>query len=227
MIDVHVHTNVYSGCARSTPHEMVAQAARLGLNGLVFTEHEVVWPQGDLDALQEAFPSVRLFRGVELTASDGNDLLVYGVDNASWYDPTMSLVELIQAAHHLGGAVVWAHPLRWGPDTVPLGIEACGPEAMEVASGNMLSYLDGQVEALRRRLGVRGIVASDAHHWSQLGGFAARFRDPIADVADLVQALRGGRFDIYMHEQRVSELGISGWVQAMPHLHRLRQEHLC
>ena len=52
LIDLHVHTTAYSGCAKSTPHEMLERATEIGLDAIVITEHNVVWPEERVAALQ-------------------------------------------------------------------------------------------------------------------------------------------------------------------------------
>jgi predicted metal-dependent phosphoesterase TrpH len=95
LIDLHVHTPRYSSCARSAPEEMVARAQEVGLDGLVITEHHVVWPADELAALQARFPAVRLFRGVEITTDTGDDFLIYGPPQENLFWPRMRADELL------------------------------------------------------------------------------------------------------------------------------------
>jgi len=46
--DLHTHTNRYSGCARATPQEMMEGAIRQGLDGVVITEHDTIWSEGEI-----------------------------------------------------------------------------------------------------------------------------------------------------------------------------------
>ncbi len=49
VFDLHVHTNQGSPDSSLTPQEMVAEASRVGLTGIMVTEH-VGWPRADFDA---------------------------------------------------------------------------------------------------------------------------------------------------------------------------------
>ena len=49
VMDLHVHTNQGSPDSSLTPEELVAEAARVGLDGVMVTEH-VGWPRQDFEA---------------------------------------------------------------------------------------------------------------------------------------------------------------------------------
>ena len=223
LIDLHVHTTAYSGCARSTPHEMLARAAEIGLDGVVLTEHHTVWPEEEIAALQRQFPAVKIFRGAEVTAEENNDFLIYDLIDLSWIAVGMPGGQIVAEVQRRGGAVTWAHPFRWKTG-VPGDLRGCPPDAVEVMSCNMLSYLDESPEAARREVGAWAIASSDAHHWSQLGCFATRFHRPIADERELAAAIRSGAFSLVADEDLLQALAHPNGAAALPHIrHSLSQ----
>jgi hypothetical protein len=188
LIDIHVHTSRYSACGRSTPEEMVERAREVGLHGLVFTEHNVIWPADELASLQRRYPDVKLFRGVEVNPVDSDDYLVYGLTDPAAFLPCHDPVRLLRSVHSRGGAVILAHPYRYGP-TVPRHLEEHPVDGIEVFSNNILSYAHSQAQALCARLGAWPTAASDAHHTEALGFYALDFPRAIADESELAQAL--------------------------------------
>lgn len=202
LIDLHTHTTRYSSCAKSSPEEMVAEAIRVGLDGIVITEHDVMWADAELAALQAAFPRIVLFRGVEITDAEGNDFVLYGLTQPEHFWRGMPAAALIREARAQGGAIILAHPFRFRPE-VPAAIWDEPIDGIEVASTNILGYWTRDLMALRARLGVNAIAASDAHHVSRLGTFATRFPLPLRDDAALAAALRAGGLSLCVDVPRI------------------------
>jgi hypothetical protein len=223
LIDLHVHTSRYSGCARSFPEEMVHAGIQAGLDGLVITEHGVIWGADEFAALQHQFAEIKLFRGVELSDGDANDFLIYGIDDLAAAgistDMSPSIAYTIQRVHAAGGAVVLAHPFRYGPD-VPPAAYSPGVDAVEVMSCNMLRYLDERVPPLPHELEVPAVSSSDGHVAEQVGCFATRFARPIEDDADLAAALRAGKYSLYADLAQAARADLL-YAEAMPILRQL------
>jgi histidinol phosphatase-like PHP family hydrolase len=171
LIDLHVHTDRYSTCGRSSPEEMIIRAAQVGLDALVFTEHNLIWPEAEVAELQARFPGVRLYRGTELTSADGDDYLVYGVTDPSMIEPNMAAADILRLVHTAGATVILAHPYRYR-ETVPPEITAHPAIGIEIMSTNIYNYAHHQAVALARRLGAVATAASDGHHVDMLGLYA-------------------------------------------------------
>ena len=54
--DLHTHTNRYSACGKATPQEMMAGAIDHSLDGIVITEHNVLWSEEEINELRAALP---------------------------------------------------------------------------------------------------------------------------------------------------------------------------
>ena len=217
LIDLHVHTTRFSNCARSTPDEMVARAQELGLDGLVLTEHHIVWPADELTALQDRFPRVRLFRGVEITIETGDDLLVYGPPHGELFSPRMPADELLRRAHDVGCVAVLAHPYRYA-DTVPDVVLEGKVEGQEVLSHHILNHAADRAATLACQTGAWVTAASDAHHTSMLGHYALDFEDPIDDEVALAAALQARRYRLYIDRDMVA--AENAWLAR--HVERIR-----
>jgi hypothetical protein len=204
LIDLHVHTSRYSACGRSTPEEMIERAIELGLRGLVFTEHNVLWPEAELAELQAAYPGIRLYRGFEVNAAGGDDYLVYGVTDPELMITGIDDAELISQAQALGGAVVLAHPYRYLPDA-PEALEQHPVDGIEIMSSNIYNYAHKPAAALAQRMGVPAIAASDGHHTTMLGMYAMEIERLPDGEHDLVRMLRSGEMQIHVDQARVDE----------------------
>ncbi|MHB0856318.1 MAG: PHP domain-containing protein [Anaerolineae bacterium] len=219
LVDMHVHTARYSACGRGTPDEMVARAVEVGLGALVLTEHNVVWPEEELAALQARHPTITLLTGIEVISSEGDDFLVYGVTEPDLFEAGMDALDLVRQVRAHDGAVVLAHPYRYRPE-VPAVVEHPGIDGVELYSGNTCMFAHRQAMALRERLGIWGLAASDAHHPSLLGLYALRLSGPIATERELVLALRSGDFQLIVDREGVARWN-TAFDAAIPEIRRL------
>jgi hypothetical protein len=202
-IDIHVHTDRYSACGRSSPEEMVERAIAVELDALVFTEHNLFWPLDELALLQRRYPQILLLRGAEFTSAEGEDLLVYGAAAAELIAIRQDAERLTRRAHALGGAVVIAHPYRYHSD-VPAWLDATPVDAVEIMSSNIYAHSSVKGRALAERLDRPTVASSDGHHVDSLGLYAIDLHRPIRDQAQLAQALRERAFSLYVNHERIA-----------------------
>ncbi len=90
IIDLHNHTQVHSRCSHLDPVDLVIRARRAGLDGLVITEHDALWPRDDVDRLA-ADHGLLLLRGIEVTTDIGH-VLAFGFDR--WHEEMKSVEQL-------------------------------------------------------------------------------------------------------------------------------------
>src|SRR5215831_11463234 len=135
--DLHMHTSRHSFDSRMEPLAMVRRARQIGLDGVVITEHDWLWTEPELDELRAAAGDLVVLAGMEVSAKEGH-FLAYGV-----YDPFavprgIGVAELCREVHRQEGAVVAAHPFRWGqPFEDILREERPELDGLEVMSNNM------------------------------------------------------------------------------------------
>jgi predicted metal-dependent phosphoesterase TrpH len=192
--DLHMHTRRHSPDSSIDPIALVRRAVEVGLDGVVITEHDYLWPDDELRELREAAPGLVVLSGIEVSGRDG-DLLVYGVSNPFTLRRSTPWVDLCREVHRQDGTAVAAHPYRWGqrferilrdPQVTLDGIEA------------MTNNMDDELR--RRAAGVlrdwpelAGLGSSDAHEVGVVGACFTEFDADIRTNADLVAAIRSRR----------------------------------
>ena len=107
LIDLHCHTRVHSACSALTPEALIRAARARGLDGVVLTEHDALWPLDAVEQLSREF-SFLVLRGVEAT-TDAGHVLVYGL---SEFSQTGTLAGLAGMVEEQGALMYLAHPGR-------------------------------------------------------------------------------------------------------------------
>lgn len=195
-IDLHVHTQRYSPCSTVDPLRLIGHAVKVGLDGLVITEHHYQWYDAELDQLaaNADAPGFILLAGFEYASRQG-DILMYGLD-ATQIDeipPGLAPAEAVAMAQDRGAVSIAAHPTRAG-----LGFDeeilTLPVDAIETRSVNLRPHEQRLAANLAVQAGKPAIAASDAHRLSDVGRYGTDFLDPIRSMADLQQAIRRGRF---------------------------------
>jgi PHP-associated len=195
-IDHHLHTSRHSPDSEIDPFELVEHALRIGLDGLVITEHDYQWESDELAELAARAAPLRVFSGAEISAREGH-FLVYGLPGLDDVPPGIALVDLLKVVRRHRAAIVAAHPFRWGQpfDTF---VAEHGPafDALELVSNNVTVETRSKTEAvLHANPSVGATGSSDAHELYVVGCYFTEFADPIVTISDFVTALldRRGR----------------------------------
>jgi predicted metal-dependent phosphoesterase TrpH len=188
--DLHMHTRRYSPDSEIDPFELVRRAKEIGLDGIVITEHDRLWPEEELEELRAAAPGLVVLGGVEVTGL-GGDLLCYGVTDLGNLGRGMPWAELCREVRRQGGVAVAAHPYRWAQDFDAL-IRDQQPElgGLETMSNNMDPDLRRRAAAfLERHPQYATLGNSDAHELGVVGVCYTEFAARIQTPADLVRAI--------------------------------------
>lgn len=189
-IDLHSHTAVFSTDSNLLPHDLITISAERGLDGVVLTEHDVVWPADRVAALNES-SDILVLSGVEVTTELGH-VLVYGLDALV---PRITEARRLRALCDERGALMFlAHPARDPGLRVP-------PEAFrELFDGvEGLNGCDGPLQnqsasSRGRNLPLPPVGGSDCHALHEVGTAATEFEEEIGTMEDLVAALREGEY---------------------------------
>jgi predicted metal-dependent phosphoesterase TrpH len=189
--DLHIHTTRHSPDSDLDPLVLVRRAREVGLDGVVITEHDWLWTEAELDELRAAGSGLVILAGVEVSAREGH-FLAYGVQNPFAIPRNIGVTALCQEMHRQGGAVVAAHPFRWGQRFDQI-LEQERPEldGLELMTNNMDADCRRQAATVYSRSKLAGLGSSDAHHESTLGVCYTEFATAIRNAADLVAAIRG------------------------------------
>jgi predicted metal-dependent phosphoesterase TrpH len=191
-IDHHLHTNRYSPDSSIDPEALVEHAQRVGLEGVVITEHDCLWPADELAELNRPGGPLVL-AGAEISALEGH-FLVYGLPTLEETPPGVALADLLRAVRRHGAAIVAAHPFRWGQDFDEI-VRTHGPafDAIELVSKNVTPETRRLTESLLARAPMATTGSSDAHELEQLGCYHSVFPGPIRTMAEFIAALRAGQ----------------------------------
>jgi predicted metal-dependent phosphoesterase TrpH len=175
------------------PFALVRQAQKVGLDGVVITEHDWLWTEQELEELRAAARGLIVLAGVEVTAAEGH-FLAYGVRNPFAIAKGIGVAELCREVHRQGGAVVAAHPFRWGqPFDAILHEEQPELDGLELMTDHMDPECRKRAAEIFRRSPLAGLGSSDAHHVEVLGVCYSEFEPTISTNQDLVKAIRSRR----------------------------------
>lgn len=201
LIDLHCHTTRSSDSGLS-PLDAIAKAKATGLDAICFTEHDYLWPYGEIRhfSQQHDFP---VFNGVEVSTEIGH-VLAFGLTE---YSPALrSFSTLVKVAGRVGGCLILAHPYRRffrfeSPDAlteadVTAAMERRGlsdVHAIEAWNGATREIENLLAETVADRLLLPTTAGSDAHSVAGIGGWFSEFQGDISDEKGIVTALREHR----------------------------------
>ncbi len=195
-LDLHVHTRRYSPCAEALDPECLGLAMeKAGLNGLVITEHDYLWPAEDIALLNRKLKNKRIYRGVEVSSSNGH-FIVIGLDGLDGIKPGIAIERLVPLIHFYEAAIIWAHPcLHYGNTAAPLNGSQMPPglHAVEVASGVTCGKDSRATRAMARRMGWAAVGGSDAHIPGQVGCAYTLLNELPENEKHLAAVIRKGR----------------------------------
>jgi predicted metal-dependent phosphoesterase TrpH len=189
--DLHLHTSRHSPDSETDPFDLLVAARKAGLDGVVLTEHDYLWPEEELAALRAAAPDLVILGGVEITGR-GGDVLVYGITDATKLPRGIGWGDLCREVHGQGGVAVAAHPNRWGqPFERVLADSGAEIDGIEVMSNNMDADLRRQAQVLLAAYPhFAQLGNSDSHAPWSVGCCYTDFAREIRSSADLVAAIR-------------------------------------
>lgn len=190
IFDLHIHTSRYSPDSFIDPFDLVRRAQELGLDGIVITEHDRIWPEHELEELRAAAPGLVVLSGVEVSARQGH-VLVYGITDEDAVPVGINWADLCREVRRLGGAAVAAHPNRFGQNfDAELRSTRAELHGIEMMSKNMDAHLRGRAEQiLQAHPEYATLGNSDAHELYQIGMCVTDFAVEIRSNADLVAAI--------------------------------------
>jgi len=189
-LDLHIHST-FSHDSSAMPEEIVKKATRLGLDGLVITEHnshDASAPWKEVDA-----GDLLVLRGVEYKCKEGH-LLIYGITSDRLIpEKYIPLKEIVRTAAGEGWALVAPHPFKGTDDDLgTAALDTPGLHALELNSRCTDQQNQLAVDAARD-LGLPLTGGSDAHFSSRVGRYHTAFEEPIRTMGQLVNALHRGQ----------------------------------
>jgi len=196
-IDFHVHSSEYSECGQSTAREQVEASIAKGMDVIFFTDHQRLFPQDEIDALNKEFTPFKIYQGIEITIQGEaqEDFIVIGVHDAELEKENWEYEELCKFVHERNGAIILVHPYRYS-DQVNVDIWEYAPDAVEV-----LSATSGEKNYERRKrlasvVSKPEVTNSDSHEASTAGCFYNVFPVNCDTEALILHSLLDGTFFI-------------------------------
>jgi len=204
-MDLHIHTNRYSGCSNLKPSGLLKKAREVGLDGIVLTEHGIRWSDESLAELAErsGVPDLLVLAGQEVACYTKRgdfqgEFLLFGYPRS--LGSSRSLEEILEMVHGEGGVVVAAHPFKKFVSANGGGFYGAGHrvydydlDGLEVAHPSYDRESTALAEEAMRKRNLAGIGCSDAHDLRSVGLCRTVFPDPITSMAGLCEAIRARR----------------------------------
>jgi predicted metal-dependent phosphoesterase TrpH len=191
--DLHLHTSRHSPDSVMDPFGLLRRARAVGLDGVIITEHDWLWTEAELDELRAAAPGLVVLAGVEVSARQGH-FLAYGVTDPFAVPKGIGVAELCREVHRQGGAVVAAHPFRWGqPFDEILRDDRPELDGLELMTKNMDADIRRRAAEVFARHRLAGLGSSDSHDEGTLGLCHTEFPAGTRTMRDVVAAIRERR----------------------------------
>ncbi len=204
IFEMHCHTRHGSSCSYMTPREMIAQAVKVGLDGICITEHDIPWDKKAAQELSDEF-GILVIGGMEVSTQYG-EVLVWGLHEQIF--DVEDILELRRRVDRASGVMVAAHPFRgahsfiqWDPveGMIPKIDEALRlpifqiVDAMEVFNGMAPEWELNLSSAVCDNLPIMGTGGSDAHNVEAVGDCVTVLKNRITTEEEFFEEIRTGR----------------------------------
>ena len=197
-IDTHLHTRIYSACSKLPPAALINTAQQRNLDGIIITEHNQIWPEKDFSLLQEEASDLKIFRGVEVSCTDGFDYLIFGSMDFFPLKNDITPQEIMKIADKKDNFVAIAHPYRSPEDVIPDHVYDLHLDGVEVKSFNMKADIQQRKAFnLAQKMNCIPIAGSDAHGTGRIGKYGIELEKKADNNRELVNGLKGGNFKIF------------------------------
>lgn len=221
-IDIHCHTSLYSGCSIQTPEDAVETAIRRGIDGIVITEHGILWNREELANLQQKYPDFLILNGIEYSA-ESYDMLIYGIPDNCQIPSSPKMDEKISKARiktrnifgripdalkvehvmdyfgKLGCAFILPHPFRFNTE-MKLSIKTIKRfHGIEVDSSNFHDEDRDLAMKLAERYKIPAVTASDSHSTKTIGLWYIEIPE-ISSMKEFVKIIKQGKWKYKLRE---------------------------
>ena len=192
-IDLHVHCSERSKCAVSTEIEQIETARKRGLNGIAITDHRRLVPEKRLAELKREYAPFWVVGGIELGVTDGEEVLVLGIQDPILEEKAWSYAELHSFVSARGGYLGVAHPFRYHPG-IYLDLDTYRPHGIEVNATSTPDPARPIIRSRAARYNIPLLHNSDAHTTKFIGMYHNVFDETPEDENALLRMLKAGAF---------------------------------
>lgn len=202
-IDLHTHTNRYSGCSNIHPVQLIRKAKDVGLDGIALTEHGIRWSDENIATLREQCQVVDflILPGQEAACYTAQgrfqgEFLVFGYPRS--LGSSRSLEQILEIVHGVGGLVIAAHPFKklqhddgfYGAGGAVYDFDIDGLEVEHPSYDDESRMLASNAAHAMK---IAGIGSSDAHDVRNIGVCRTIFEGQVDDLMSLCREIRAGR----------------------------------
>jgi len=204
-IDLHIHTNRYSGCSNIDAVKLLRKSKEVGLDGIALTEHGICWSKENIAEIIEKsrVEDLVVLPGQEVACYNKaghfqGEFLVFGPFRS--FGSSRSLEQILEITHGEGGVVIAAHPYRklpnesgfYGAGDGVYGVDIDGLEIEHPSYGEESRLL---AQKAVMAMNIAGIGCSDAHDLRSVGICRTVFSRPVRDIRTLCEEIKAGRVE--------------------------------
>lgn len=190
LFDLHVHTTI-SVCSQLQVSQILARASERGLDGVCLTDHDSMAIGLELEeGLQSN--GLCVIVGMEYATSQGDFLLFGPFEDLR---PGLLATDLLILVQQRRGVAIAAHPFRENRPADPSVLCSGLCHGIEVANGRNTPGENALSQGWATNKGLPQTGGSDAHTLAELGRCGTRFRQPVRNRAEFIQALLQGCFE--------------------------------
>ena len=222
LYETHLHTNVSSACAISSPEEMAVACKDYGYTGIIVTDHN--W--GGNTSVDKNLPweefidnyflsyerakkkgdeiGLQVFFGIE-AGFDATEFLIYGLTKdylkAHPEYRTSTVEEQFEIVHNGGGIIIHAHPyreayyipkIRLFPDYID-GVEGVNAtHVSKLSKSGNNAAYDEKAREYAKKLGLPMTAGSDIHSTTLFGG-GIRTKKKLRDINEFTKLILSGK----------------------------------
>ncbi|MDR1941285.1 MAG: phosphotransferase [Endomicrobium sp.] len=202
LLELHCHSSRHSKCSAAEPQDLIKQAIKKDLHGLIFTEHGYLWCKEEIEELRKQYGIDRhfLLLSAQEVDTDFGHVVVYGADKSLQGKYKVSDIRAL----YPDAALVWAHPLRKGAQPSDEKFTDKNIDAVEIFSLNHTIKENYLGLKTWHRLKFTAVCASDAHSADKAGAFPALFDHPVASIEETALEIKRGRCRPFYKETMLS-----------------------
>ena len=202
-VELHLHTNRYSACSVDSPAALMRSLIASGYEAVYITEHDAVWSETEIAELQDAFPEILIFPGIELSLGRlaSMHLVVLGTSDPDYIGLRYDQATALEKAQSHGNLTILAHPFRWPGGAELLDRWHC-PDAMEYRTGNHDSAMAERSRREAKRLGIRLVNCGDIHAREMINRFWIETHVPLREANDIHDIVVNGQYDLCIRKSK-------------------------
>jgi len=182
-VDLHVHINRASRCARQEPEEAAKEAVKQGIDAIAMLDHHYYPTANDLEKARQAAPELIILRAMEITVQGNggsNDIVLVCPKcppNIGFHKdkvPESQLPEIGKFLQKNGGFSILAHPFR-KHKPIYVDICECTPDCIEIASRSTPLERRNNIAEIALLHKMVCVSSSDAHKTYHIGKYCIEF----------------------------------------------------